>query len=93
MTPEKTDDKPPLPSGDWHALETDEVLGRLASSSQGLSQSEAEQRLQRYGANRLRPAKRRGPLLRLLSQFHNVLIYVLLAAGVMTLALAHWVDA
>ena len=69
------------------------MLDRLASSSQGLSQAEAEQRLQRYGPNRLRPAKRRGPLLRLLSQFHNVLIYVLLAAGVMTLALAHWVDA
>ncbi len=89
----QTDDKPPLPGDDWHALEADEVLDRLASSSLGLSQAEAAQRLQRYGPNRLRPAKGRGPLLRLLSQFHNVLIYVLLAAGIMTLALAHWVDA
>ena len=58
MTGEKTDDNPPPSSDNWHALEADEVLGRLASSSEGLSQAEAEQRLQRYGPNRLRPAKR-----------------------------------
>ena len=36
--------------------------------------------------------RRRGPLLRFLSQFHNVLIYVLLGAAVVTGALQHWVD-
>ncbi len=92
MTP-RDDMIDPLQGGDWHALEPDEVLGRLGSDAAGLGQDEAAQRLQRYGPNRLRPPKKRGPLSRLLSQFHNVLIYVLLAAGVMTLALAHWVDA
>lgn len=58
-----------------------------------MSQPEAEARLQRYGPNRLRPPKRRGPLARFLLQFHNVLIYVLLAAMLVTLALGHWVDA
>ena len=59
---------------------------------QGLSHDEAARRLARHGPNRLTPPKRRGPLLRFLLQFHNVLIYVLLAASVVTALLAHWVD-
>ena len=39
-----------------------------------------------------RLAKRRSALLRLLLQFHNVLLYVLLAASVVTASLGHWVD-
>ncbi|MBZ0145438.1 MAG: HAD-IC family P-type ATPase, partial [Rhodocyclaceae bacterium] len=38
------------------------------------------------------PPKKRGPLLRFLAQFHNVLIYVLLAAVAVTAALGHYVD-
>ena len=37
-------------------------------------------------------ARARGPLLRLLAQFHNVLIYVLPGATVVKGALQHWVD-
>jgi magnesium-transporting ATPase (P-type) len=82
-----------IPGGDWYALETDQVLSRFDARISGLTGHEAERRLQRFGPNRLRPVKKRGALLRFLSQFRNVLIYVLLAAGIMTLALAHWVDA
>src|SRR5690606_29663637 len=38
------------------------------------------------------PPARRSALVRFLMQFHNVLIYVLLAAGVITALLGHWVD-
>jgi calcium-translocating P-type ATPase len=48
--------------------------------------------LTRYGPNRLPEARSRGPLRRLLAQFHNVLIYVLLGAAVVTGSLQHWVD-
>jgi len=58
----------------------------------GLSQQEAQQRLQDVGPNRLRPAQKKGPLARLLAQFHNVLIYVLLGSGGVTALLGHWVD-
>lgn len=58
----------------------------------GLSQQDAEQRLQQYGPNRLRPAQKKGPLARFLTQFHNVLIYVLIGAGLVTALLGHWVD-
>jgi magnesium-transporting ATPase (P-type) len=80
------------PPVSWHSLPVEEVLKRIASQPAGLTQQEAEQRLAEYGPNRLRPARRRGSLLRLLSQFHNVLIYVLLVASVITALLGHWVD-
>src|SRR3569623_1196237 len=69
------------------------VCPALHAQPHGLTSAEVAERLDRYGANRLRPPARRGPLRRLLLQFHNVLIYVLLAAAAMTAALAHWVDA
>jgi magnesium-transporting ATPase (P-type) len=40
----------------------------------------------------LQAAASRSPWLRFFDQFHNVLIYILLAAGVITALLAHWVD-
>ncbi|ENO86760.1 putative cation-transporting P-type ATPase [Thauera linaloolentis 47Lol = DSM 12138] len=46
----------------------------------------------RHGPNTLPEPPRNGPLKRFLLQFHNVLIYVLLAAGVVTLLLGHHVD-
>jgi magnesium-transporting ATPase (P-type) len=77
---------------DWHALSAQEVLAELAATADGLPADEAAQRLQQHGPNRLTPPHRRGPLLRFLLQFHNVLIYVLLAAAGVTALLAHWVD-
>jgi magnesium-transporting ATPase (P-type) len=76
----------------WHATDSQSVFRELATQDQGLSPTEAERRLRLYGPNRLRPPKKRGPLVRFLYQFHNVLIYVLLIAAVVTTALAHWVD-
>ena len=76
----------------WHARTKEEALAGLASTPQGLSGEEAARRLAAHGPNRLPPPKKRGPLLRFLAQFHNVLIYVLLAAVAVTAALGHWVD-
>ncbi len=76
----------------WHAAECESVFHELATQDQGLSQTEAARRLRIYGPNRLRPPKKQGPLVRFLYQFHNVLIYVLLIAAVVTTVLAHWVD-
>ena len=76
----------------WHSCDTMDVLQKVSSSIDGLSQSNAQQRLQEFGHNRLRPVKKKGALLRFLVQFHNVLIYVLLLAGIVTALLNHWVD-
>ncbi|HLP97601.1 MAG TPA: cation-transporting P-type ATPase [Sideroxyarcus sp.] len=80
------------PSPTWHSLPAQDALTALKVGTDGLSVAEAEKRLQQYGANRLTPPQRRGPFMRFLLQFHNVLIYVLLAAAAVTALLAHWVD-
>ncbi|MBB3332116.1 magnesium-transporting ATPase (P-type) [Halomonas campaniensis] len=76
----------------WHSREPDEVLAELAASEQGLSGEQVAERLARHGENRLPAPPRSGPLRRFLRQFHNVLIYVLLAAALGTALLQHWVD-
>ncbi len=76
----------------WHALEPEMVMQRLGTSRAGLSVEEARTRLADRGPNRLPRQARRGAAYRFFSQFNNVLIYVLLGAGVVTALLAHWAD-
>jgi len=76
----------------FHARTAADTLTALGSSATGLSQAEAERRLAETGPNRLPEPPQRSPLRRLLAQFQNVLIYVLLAAAGITAALGHWVD-
>jgi magnesium-transporting ATPase (P-type) len=78
---------------DWHHVTGPAALEALASSRQGLGDEEAQARLGKHGRNVLPSPRRRGPLLRFLLQFHNVLIYVLLAAAVVTAWLGEFVDA
>jgi magnesium-transporting ATPase (P-type) len=78
----------------WHAMSEAEVVGRLATNlEKGLNLPEASARLQKYGPNRLPEGRKRGPFTRLFSQFNNILVYVLLAAGFTKLMLSLWVDA
>ena len=82
----------PKPAKAWHTLGTQEVFTELRVETQGLTEEEADKRRTIYGANRLPAAKRRSALMRFLTQFHNVLIYVLIAAGVVTALLGHLID-
>jgi magnesium-transporting ATPase (P-type) len=76
----------------WHSLSLEQVLATLKVSIQGLTQPEVRDRLQQYGLNQLPEIKSRGVILRFLSQFHNLIIYVLLVTAVITLVLGHLVD-
>ena len=80
-------------AANWHAREARDVVDALDSRRAGLEQPEAESRLARYGANTLPEPPRRSAAMRLLLQFKNVLIYVLMAAAFVTALLGHWVDA
>ncbi len=80
------------PSPDWHALKTDEVFQRLEANEHGLASTEAEARLKETGPNCLPETARTGLIRRFLLQFHNVLIYVLIAAAIGTALLGHWLD-
>ena len=87
-----------MPAADsaWHHLSGPDCLARLDSSDAGLTRQQAAERLLRYGANQLPQAPRRGPLRRLLLQFHNVLLYLMLAAALIAALIAallgHWLD-
>ncbi len=85
-------DKKVSRSDSWHAESIKTVFELLETGADGLSKEEVGNRLSIHGPNRLPEARTRGPLLRFLYQFHNVLIYVLLAASVVTAMLGHWVD-
>jgi magnesium-transporting ATPase (P-type) len=77
----------------WHAASVNEAVTAQKSGSSGLTEAEVRERLVQFGPNRLAPPKRRGPFLRFFGQFHDVLIYVLLGATVVTALLGHWIDA
>ncbi|MFI7642714.1 HAD-IC family P-type ATPase [Nonomuraea sp. NPDC049400] len=77
-----------------HTLVPHEVVLLLETDlHHGLSEREAELRLQRFGPNVLPQAKSAGLLVRWLRQFHHPLIYILLAAGAVTGLLGAAVDA
>jgi magnesium-transporting ATPase (P-type) len=86
------DHTPAQPPPAWHSRPAAEVLDLLATSPDGLSPAEAEARLAQFGPNRLAPPPRPGWWARLLGQFNNLLIYVLLAAALVTAAFGHWLD-
>jgi len=77
----------------WHQLSAAEALSQLDATASGLNTEEVRRRHDRFGPSVLRPPKVRSAWARLFAQFHNVLIYVLLAAGIVTLLLGHVVDA
>jgi len=78
----------------WHHLPAEEVIDLLDSNrEEGLDLFEVKHRWEQFGYNVLTQKKGRGPLLRFLLQFHQPLIYILLAATLITLVLREWVDA
>jgi magnesium-transporting ATPase (P-type) len=81
------------PDKNWHALAPQGVLSELKTTAEhGLNSEEIERRRAHYGPNHLPETHSRGPLLRFIVQFHNLLIYVLLGTAVITAVLGHWVD-
>lgn len=76
----------------WHTFSVEQTQRELQTGPDGLSDIEAQSRLSRYGPNRLAEPARRGPLMRLLYQFHNVLLYAMMGAAVITALLGHWLD-
>ncbi|VAW49410.1 Cation-transporting ATPase [hydrothermal vent metagenome] len=78
----------------WHHLSGDDITQSLNPNvSKGLNQQEVLQKQTQYGLNTLTLQKQQGPILRFLKQFHQVLVYILLAAIAIKLSLGSWVDA
>jgi len=77
----------------WHLMTYEQVFTTLNTDKKGLTDEKVNRCFSVYGPNRLPEVKSQGPLVRLLYQFHNVLIYVLLVSSGVTALLGHWVDA
>lgn len=67
----------------WYQLSVEEVLKNLNVKTSGLTSSEAQERLKKFGPNELKTQKP-NVLMRLLRQFNNPMVYVLLGAAVIT---------
>ena len=77
----------------WHHLEMSEVVRLLSSHCEtGLSQDEAARRLHQYGPNRVTAKSGTPAWKRFMLQFHQPLVYILLAASITTALLQEWVD-
>lgn len=76
----------------WHAMTPAMAVESLHSSMEGISRTEAQQRLCTFGPNALPPLPKPSALRRFVRQFNSVLIYILLVAGVITALLGHFVD-
>ena len=79
-------------NGSWYARPSEDVLSELESTAEGLSGSEADDRLQRYGENRIQSRGATSKLKIFLSQLSSPLVYILLVAMGVTLAIQHWAD-
>jgi Ca2+-transporting ATPase len=78
----------------WHHLDDRAVLGILETSTdRGLDEAEVAARQRRFGANVLERRRGLGWLVRFALQFHSPLVYVLLAATLMTALMREWLDA
>lgn len=78
---------------DYHVLSAEKVLSDLMTCADtGLSEDEALKRFASYGKNILKPQKQKSPLERFLIQFHQPLIYILLAASLITVIFREYVD-
>jgi P-type Mg2+ transporter len=86
---------PSLPTADtiFWSQSPQELWSALQSTPQGLSASEAEQRLDKYGPNVLKARQELTPLLLLINQFKSPIVLILIFATVMSAILQDWADA
>jgi len=69
----------------YHSQSIEAILSSVGSDREGISDSEARQRLEEYGRNEVRQARERTALDNLISQFRNPLIYLLVVAALLSL--------
>lgn len=77
----------------WHTVSIEEALSQLKTSAKGISDAEAEARLQQYGPNALREKRRKSPLKMLLRQFTETMVLILIAAAVLSFFLGKTTEA
>jgi P-type Ca2+ transporter type 2C len=82
---------PPGQETAWHVLSIEDALQKQdVAAASGLSQAEAESRLQTYGPNAFAQAKKEPGLVRFLNQYRDPMQIVLLGAAVISIIINEW---
>jgi P-type Ca2+ transporter type 2C len=68
----------------WHLTDINKVLELTQSSPEGLTNAEAEKRLQQYGPNEIAATKKNSTVVLFLHQFKDFMILVLMAAAIIS---------
>ena len=77
----------------WFSKSQGEVLNKLdVNHAIGLSSAEAKTRLEKYGENKLKSKPKKSLVSLFFAQLKDMLIYVLLGAAVVTIAIGEYVD-
>ena len=71
----------------WHSNPLDEVISELGTSEEGISSDEAAERLEEQGENRIESEDSSSMLQILISQFQDNLIYLLMAAALLSIGI------
>ena len=78
----------------WWQLDIQEIISSLETDlTNGLSSSEAKDRLEKYGPNQLKEKKKQTALDIFLDQFRDFIIWVLIGASIVSGFIGEWVDA
>lgn len=76
----------------WHSKSEKEVLEKLETTKEGLSDETVSIRLKEYGPNQIKETNKISPIRIFAEQFASILIYILIAAAVLSGFLGHWID-
>ncbi|MGM0524497.1 MAG: HAD-IC family P-type ATPase, partial [Bacillota bacterium] len=80
-------------SRQWFSLELDTIEKQLETNrEEGLVQREVTEKREYYGKNKLPEQEKTPEWLKFIKHFHDVLIYILLVAAVVTFILGHYID-
>ncbi len=81
-----------LKRDNFHSKPSEKVLQELSSGIDGISESEAEARLNKFGPNEMPEKKGKHPVFFFLKQFKSALIYILILAAVISFSIGNMVD-
>jgi Ca2+-transporting ATPase len=84
----------PVGAPRWHDASVDEVIRAFKTNlANGLSAGEVKSRTTKYGTNRLAEARPQRWWLKLLSQFNQLVIWILIVATLVSAVLGDWLEA
>ena len=75
-----------------HSIEVQKLLHQLGSDEEGISDQESKQRLAQFGLNEIPDAEKKPIWKIVLKQFNNLMVYILLAAALISFFTKHYIS-